>query len=160
VSSDERPSSLLLWATLAAAPVALAFETALRRLLFPPEFDLVRDLFRSHLTPISWGLVVAAAAGGWIGLRVQAALSARRLERLPEGVPLRVRHATTTSVFLLTTLAPQLPSIVVTLCFTLGSALLPVVVAIAVTSAGVAAQAVQVTRLAEAERPEGPASSG
>ena len=150
MTAEKRPSTLLLWATIVAAPVALGFETALRLLIFPEDFDLIRELLNPVLTPVAWLLVFVAAAGGALGLFLQRKLAEKRIAAFPEDAPLGPRYSAVMGVFLLTTAAPQLPSIAVTFCFMFGSSIVPVIVAIAVTTVGVILQALRVPKLAEA----------
>ena len=56
MGGHRRPSTGLLWATIVAAPLALGFETLLRALLFPDDFELIRDFLRPTLTWVAWGL--------------------------------------------------------------------------------------------------------
>ena len=150
MTAEKRPSTLLLWATIVAAPAALGFETALRLLFFPAEFDLIREFLREYLTPVAWVLVLVTALGAAIGLGLQRALAQKRVSRFPPDAPLSARYAAVTGVFLLTTAAPQLPSILATFCFMFGSSILPVLVCISVTTMGVVLQALRVPALAEA----------
>ena len=148
--AQERPSTLLLWATIVAAPAALGLETVLRRLLFPDEFELVREFLRTALTPVAWVFVALAVVGAAAGLVLQRSLAIQRLSRLPPDAPLSARYGAVVGVFLLTTVLPQLPSILVTFCFMFGSSIVPVLVGIAVTTVGVVLQALRVRTLAEA----------
>lgn len=140
---------MLLWATIVAAPAALGLETVLRLLLFPDDFDLVRGFLREYLTPVAWVFVLVAAIGAAVGLKLQRALAEQRVSRLPPDAPLSARYAAVVGVFLLTTVAPQLPSILVTFCFMFGSSIVPVLAGIAVTTVGVVLQALAVRELAE-----------
>lgn len=150
MSAQKRLSMLLLWATIAAAPVALGCETALRLLLFPDDFDLVRAFLSPVLTTVAWLFVPVAGLGGAIGLLLQRKLAEKRIAAFPDDAPLGPRYSAVMGVFLLTTVAPQLPSIAVTFCFMFGSSIVPVLVTIAVTTVGVVLQAHRVPRLAEA----------
>ena len=147
--AEERSSTALLWLTIVAAPGALALETGLRLLLFPEEFPLIREFLRPTLTPVAWGLAVAAGLGAAAGYALQTRLVAARIAKLPSdaNTPER-RLRAAIGIFLLTTALPQLPSIFATLCFTLGASLAPVGAAIALTTVGVVLQARRVSTLA------------
>ena len=148
MTAGKRPSTVLLWATIVAAPAALGFETALRWLLFPDDFELFREFLHPYLTPVAWLFALAAAAGAAVGLVLQRKLAEKRIAALPADAPLGPRYSAVTGVFLLTTVAPQLPSIVATFCFMFGSSIVPVLVAIGVTTVGVVLQALRVPTLA------------
>ncbi|MGF1465388.1 MAG: hypothetical protein ACFCGT_04575 [Sandaracinaceae bacterium] len=143
-----RATALVSALTILAAPAALAFETALRRLLFPPDFVELRALLAPYLTPVAWGLGLGAGLGALLGVVVQRRLSAGRLARLPAGADDDRRHEAVLGVFLLTTAAPQVPAVLGTLLHLFGAALTPVLVGIALSTAGVIAQAARLGRLA------------
>lgn len=140
-SRGKRGALVLL--TVIAAPVALAFETLLRKLLFPPEFEEVRALLEPSLTPVGWGLVGVAAllAGG--GVPLKRRLGARALARLPEARrrdPAQVAKAEL-GAFMLAATVPQIPAIASTMTFMFGASLVPVLVAVGVSTVGVVLQA-------------------
>lgn len=147
--AEKQPSTALLWLTIVAAPAALGIETGLRLLLFPDDFDLIREFLRPNLTPVAWGFAVVAGIGAVAGLVIQKKLVARRVAKLPEEAnTLDRRYQAAFGVFLLTTAVPQIPSIFATFCFTFGSSIVPVIAAITLTSIGVVGQAVRVPKLA------------
>jgi len=146
---EKRPSTLLLWLTIVAAPGALALETGLRLLLFPAEFPLVRAFLRPTLTPIAWGIAIVAGLGAIAGVVLQGRLVAKQLGKLPDSAnTLQRRYQVAFGVFLLTTAVPQIPSIFATFCFTFGASIVPVAASIGLTSLGVIAQALRVPKLA------------
>jgi len=148
--AEKRPSTTLLWLTIVAAPAALGLETGLRLLLFPPEFELIRDFLRPMLTPVAWGFAGVAALGAGLGLVLQRRLVEKRIGALEAAQSTRERRFQIAfGVFLLTTAVPQIPSILATFCFTFGASIVPVVAAIALTSVGVVGQALRVPKLAE-----------
>ena len=149
-SSSTRPSRAVLWLTVFAAPVALGFETVLRWILFPADFELVRELLHPVLTPVAWFLGGVAAVASFAGLALQRRMTARRLSRLPGEPDLDARYREVFAVFLLTTAVPQIPAILSTLTFMFGASLLPVLVGIGLSSVGVVTQALRVPSLAEA----------
>ncbi|HJL15964.1 MAG TPA: hypothetical protein RMH99_09920 [Sandaracinaceae bacterium LLY-WYZ-13_1] len=144
-----RPSKALLWLTIVAAPAALAVETGLRLLLFPEDFELVRELLNPTLTPVAWVLGGVAGIAAWVGLLVQRRISRRRLAKLPADADDEARFAAVFGVFLLTTAVPQIPAIFSTFAYMFGASLVPVLVGIGLCSVGVVAQALRVSSLAE-----------
>ncbi len=139
----------IVYLTVLAAPVALAFETLLRHLLFPSEFEEVRAFFEPTLTPIAWVLCILAALASLAGVVLQRRLVRSRLERMPEA-DAAARRGQIVGVFLLTASVPQIPSVFSTLAFTLGASLAPVLVGIGIASAGVIVQAIRMRALFEA----------
>jgi len=147
--ADKKPSTTLLWLTIVAAPAALGLETALRLLLFPPEFELVRELLHPYLTVVAWLVALVAGIGAAVGLLVQRRVVQARIAKLPEAAnTLERRYQVAFGVFLLATAIPQIPSIIATFCFMFGASIVPVLVAIGLTSVGVVGQALAVPKLA------------
>lgn len=149
--AEKRPSTTLLWMTIVASPAALGLETGLRLLFFPSDFNVyIRPFLNPYLTPVAWIFATIAGLGALLGLALQRRLVTKRIGKLPEEFNTRERrYQVAFGVFLLTTAVPQIPSIFSTFCFTFGSDLLPVIVSIALTSAGVVGQALRVPKLAE-----------
>jgi len=147
--AEKRPSTALLWLTIVAAPAALGLETGLRLLLFPAEFELVRELLNPYLTVVAWLVALVAGIGAAVGLVVQRRVVRKRIANLPEEAnTLERRYQIAFGVFLLATAIPQIPSIVATFCFMFGASIVPVLVAILLTSVGVVGQALAVPKLA------------
>lgn len=128
--------------TAVAAPVALGFETVLRELVLPDRFEQVRMLLRPLLTPVGWGFAVLAALAGVAGVVWQQRLIARKEAQV--GDHDEARQSARMGAFLLAASVPQLPAIFATLSFMFGSTLLPVLVAIGVSTLAVLAQAARV----------------
>lgn len=147
----KRPKALL-WLTLLAAPVALAVETGLRLLIFPAEFELVREFLNPTLTPVAWALGGLSAAAGVAGLAVQRKVSERKLAKLPSKCDTEARYHAVFGVFLLTTAVPQIPALLSTFAYMFGASLLPVLVGVGVSSVGVVSQALRVSHLAARPR--------
>jgi membrane protein YqaA with SNARE-associated domain len=145
----KRPSRSLLFLTVLAAPAALAFETVLRKLLFPPEFEEVRSLLEPLLTPVGWAIAVVAAIASLVGLRVQRAMAQKRIAKLRDREDADARYREVFGVFLLTTAVPQIPAILSTFTFMFGATLWPVLASVAVSSVGVVAQAFRIPVLAD-----------
>ena len=147
--SEKRPvSPWMLWLTIVAAPVALGFETALRLVFFPDDFELIREFLRPSLTPVAWALGGVAALASFGGVLVQRRLAAKRLQVLGAEATFDMRYRAVFGVFLLTTAIPQVPAIFSTLTFMFGASLVPVLVGIVVSSLGVVTQALRVETLA------------
>jgi hypothetical protein len=133
----------LVLLTVVAAPVALASETALRKLLFPPEFEEVRALLEPSLTPVGWALVGVAVVLAVAAVPLRRRLGARAVAKLPEARradPAEVARAQT-GAFMLAASVPQLPAIASTMAFMFGASVAPVLVAVAVSTVGVVLQA-------------------
>jgi len=130
--------------TAIAAPVALGFETLLRKLLFPANFEEVRSLLRSDLTPVAWALVGLTAAAGVGGLVLQRTLVERAVRKLParRQRPEDVERARV-GAFLLAASVPQVPAVVTTFAFMFGAPLLPAIASISVVTVAVLAQAIR-----------------
>jgi hypothetical protein len=147
------PSQLSLRAVVVliavSAPLALGFETLLRKLVFVPligaelrevrEFywpELTDELRQAVLTNTAWVLVLVSVLAGVLGV-VLLRRAARRQRDLAE-----VRDQ-----LLLLTSIPQVPAILATLCFAFGSSLLPVLVSMAVSTVFVFVQGLVGERL-------------
>lgn len=144
--ASERRSTKILWLVIVAAPIALAFETALRLLLFPPEFELVREFLNPYLTPVAWLIALIVGAAALLGLALQRRIVAKRLSSQPDATGDQ-RYQLAVGVFLLTSSVPQIPSILSTFSFMFGASIVPVLAGIAVCSVGVIAQAIRIPRL-------------
>jgi hypothetical protein len=128
----------LLGVVAVSTPLALAVETGLRYLLFPPEFEDVRMWLRPVITPWMWSASAFAVAFTLLGLKLQKWFVARRLAHLPEDK--RTPEAEAKAHFdalMLSSSCPQIPALFATFGFMVGSELLPVAVAIAIATVGV-----------------------
>lgn len=138
-----------------SAPIAMGLETLLRTAFFPIEFVEVRDFLHEPLRPFAWacvGFTILFSVIGFIALRMggpKAIANAPSLGKEP-GKALVDR-------FMLTSSIPQVPAIAGTLMFMFGSPLLPVLVCMAISSAGVVAQGFVAKGLASGVLPSGPA---
>lgn len=122
----------------ASTPIALAFETGLRQIMFPPEFDDVRMWLRPTITPWVWLAPVLSALGLPLGFALQRWLVRRDLARIAPEQRTDGRRATAElEAMLLSTSVPQLPAVISTFAFMAGSHLLPVVAAMVVATAGI-----------------------
>jgi len=158
--ASQRPPNRVLWLVILAAPVALGFETTIRLLFFPDDFEMVREFLHPFLTPVAWALGLLAAVGGFAGLALQRRMSEKRLARLPPDASVELRYQQVFGVFLLTTAVPQIPSVLATITFTFGASIWPVLVGIVFCSAGVVAQARRVASIADAPPSGGSSASG
>ena len=121
-----------------STPLALAVETGLRMLLFPPEFEELRMLLRPIVTPYLWIATPLAVVFAFVGLRVQKYVVRKRLAKLPEDKRTPDREALAhLDALMLSSSCPQIPALFATFGFMIGSELLPVLVAIGVATAGV-----------------------
>lgn len=128
--------------TVVAAPFALGFETLLRKLLFPPEFEDVRALVGPTLTLAAWALPIVCLLAGLAGVVFQRRLVERALRKLPAARrdDPESQEKARVGAFLLAASVPQVPAIVATVLFTFGASLVPVVVTVVVSTLGVVAQ--------------------
>ena len=145
------PSRARVYGVLAivalSTPLALAVETGLRRIMFPPEFDDVRMWLRPSITPWVWLAPPLCALAVPLGARLQRWMVARALAKLPpERRTERERIELELDALLLSTSAPQFPAVLATFGFMFGAALAPVVAAMIVATAGVLGLGVWVAR--------------
>ena len=124
-----------------AAPIAFVFELALRTLLFPPEFELLRAELRPTSTSVAWVLLALCVPSVPLGMLAKRALVRSELAKLREPSAQR-RARVELEALLLATSIPQLPALLATLTFMFGSALLPVLITLAVSTLGVVAMGV------------------
>lgn len=129
--------------TAVAAPAALGLETALRRSILPPEMEDLRALLEEVMTPVGWGLAVVATAVAAAGLPLLSALRRKRLARLKPDAPADARARAGIAAFLIAASVVQVPAIVATFAFMLGSRFLPVGLAVGVSTLGVVLQALR-----------------
>jgi hypothetical protein len=135
MAREERGRAALVVLTVVAAPLALAFETALRHLLLPADFELIRAWLRPTLTPIAWALVAACVILGALGLRLQARMVRKAARRRTEpGAPPDLVARARIGGFMLGASIPQIPAIVATFTFMFGASLWPVLVCIVVVT--------------------------
>ena len=136
----------LVAAPVLAAPIALAFESLLRWLVFPADFEAVRAFLEPVMTPIAWALVLLSALAGIVGALAQRARVARKIARLGPGAAAVQMEAARNQVFLITASIPQLPTIASTFAFTFGASLVPTLVGVALCTLSVLAQGVLLVR--------------
>lgn len=113
--------------TVVAVPIALGFETALRMLLFPADFEELRQVLRPLLTTPAFAAIAVTALVGLASTRVR-----RRFD--PPDATLRQRAQ---GVFVASSMA-QVPAVLTTFLWTFGAPLLPVLLTIATSTAFVA----------------------
>ena len=148
-----RSNWVLLVLIAASTPLALAVETGIRHLILPPEFEQVRLWLRPRVTPWAWAMVPATVVATLFGLKLQRWLYRREHSRLLTRLdPAAAHDKAVFESLMLSTSAPQLPALAATIGFMLGSALLPVLVAIAVATAGVLVLGVFVLRSGAPQR--------
>jgi hypothetical protein len=124
--------------TMVAVPAALAAETLLRWLLFPPELEALRAELRDVLTWVGWALVGVTAVTSWLAPRIQRRLTKRALRRIPEGMRTRERvELSRTGAFLLSSTLPQVPAISATLATMLGASYGPAITAAVIVTVAI-----------------------
>lgn len=136
-----------------SAPIALAFETGIRRLMMPPEFSDVRAWLSPDVTPWAWAMAPAAVVGTALGFGLQRWLIARaRKTPPPRGVTAEeARDRLEFDALMLSTSAPQVPAVLATLMFMVGAKLTPVLITMAVATGGVISLGLTVGRPPSAE---------
>jgi hypothetical protein len=142
VSTEPRPLDLR-WVVVfiaISAPLALGIETLMRTQVIArilgPSLDEVRGFFSPGLTELAWAMVAATFAAGLLGV-VLTRIVVRRIVDEPDPI---IRARKLRDRLLLLTSIPQIPAIFATLCFTAGARILPVLVAMAVSTAFVLIQ--------------------
>lgn len=133
---------VLVAATVLAAPIALALESVLRWLLFPPEFEVVRGWLEPYLTPLAWLLVVVSALAGIAGGLLQRGIATRRVAKLGAAATRAQVEAARNQVFLITASIPQLPTIASTFAFMFGASIVPTLVGVAICTVSVLVQGI------------------
>lgn len=146
VSSRARLHGLLFLVAL-STPLAWAFESVLRALVLPPDFERVRAWLAPTLTPWAWvaaGATLAATVLGWWLHRVLA----RREPRSPRpGLTREQAHARAElEALMLASSAPQVPAVAATMLFMLGADVVPVAASMVGATLGVASLALFIGR--------------
>ena len=122
----------------ASTPLALVVETAIRTQMMPPDFDKVRAWLSPMLTPWAWAMVPAGVVATVIGWGVRKWLVRRGLRKAkPDADPDKLRDRLALESMILASSAAQVPALGATLLFMAGAELLPVAVAMAVSTLGV-----------------------
>lgn len=137
--ASPRTRALRIIAIVAVStPLAVVFETLLRRWMMPPEFEEVRAWWEPSVTPWMWPMPPLALLGIPLGFALQRWLVRRNLARLPEHrrTP-DVESKAVLDAMLLSTSVPQVPAVIATMGLLVGSKPLPVLLATAVATAGV-----------------------
>ncbi len=128
----------LLGLIAASTPAALAVESLLRRLLFPPDFGQVRAWLGPTLTPWAWGMVPLTLVTTGFGWWLFGALTRRELGRVRPGLTAEQAHAKARfEALMLASSAPQVPAVAATLLFMAGASIVPVAVTMGVATLGV-----------------------
>ncbi|MCA9581473.1 MAG: hypothetical protein KC416_06740 [Myxococcales bacterium] len=121
--------------TASAVPFAMAMESVLRRMFFPPEFEDLREALRPILFWFAWANVGVTALAIPIAGRTFTALQQRAKDRsVDSGGALLATFLTASSI-------PQVPSLFATFLFMLGAPLGPVAVSILTGTGAIAALA-------------------
>lgn len=131
-----------LWALLGfiavSTPLALAVETLLRQLLFPPEFAEVRAWLSPKLTTWVWVATPMSVVLTGVGIAYRRSAIRRGIKKLgSRAEDPKALQKLEFDALILSTSAPQVPALLATFAFMFGSALQPVIVAIAAATVGV-----------------------
>lgn len=133
------PRRSVLVAVLAvSSPASLAAETAIRRLTFTADMREMRVLLNPFLTPVAWALLAVTCAAAMVGVPAHRVIHRRMVERLGErrDDP-QARASTDTVALYVAASVVQFPTLLATMCFTLGSDVAPVFAALCVAAVGV-----------------------
>jgi len=122
-----------------AAPIAFGLEMVLRALLSPASFERARAELRPTLTPVAWVLFALCVPAVVLGWSTNRWLVRRELGRLREPTPTQ-RARVELEALLLATSIPQLPALLAIVASMFGAEILPVLLTLAVSTAGVVAQ--------------------
>ena len=144
VSQPQQPSlRVVVLAIAVSAPLALGLETLIRKhVLMPvigPAFEEVRQFFSPQLTRFAWILVGVCVFAGLVGVAAIRRAVRRSAELEPTRDPAAATRKLRDQLLLLSSI-PQVPAILATLCFMMGSKLTPVLVSMAVSTAFVLVQ--------------------
>lgn len=136
-----------------SAPLALAFETLFRvhvlGRVFGSDLAMVREFLSPPLTHAAWVLVFVTVAAGILGVAIMPAALKKAdaaAHKAGETGDNARRKRALERLYLLTSI-PQVPAILATFCFTFGSHLLPVIVAMALSTIFVLVQGLVTSRL-------------
>lgn len=133
-----RTTWLLLGFITISTPLALAVETYLRAIMFPPEFEEVRMYLRPSLEVPVWSLLSLVALTTYLGINRMKGRIERRMAKRPESEQTQhYRDKETLDSIVIFTSLPQVPAIMATFCFMFGAPLTPVIVNMAVATLGV-----------------------
>jgi len=125
-----------------AAPAALGLETVLRSLLFPPDFEVLRETLHVPATVAAWVLVLICAALVPVAFVWKRHLFARRVRRL-EGASTAAteeqRKQAVVGAYMLAASLPQVPAVLATLAFLFGASIVPVAATLAIVTVAVVA---------------------
>jgi hypothetical protein len=123
-----------------ATPGALGIETLARVLFLPPELEALRQELRAPLTPFAWGLLILTAAAVPLGFATRRAVERRLIAKVDSfgGGEKKRAEARFEALFVAASI-PQIPAVFATLTLTFGADPLPVLIAVALSVAGVVA---------------------
>lgn len=129
---------LLLGIVAVSAPLSMAFETMVRRTLLGANFQTIREFVGPHITPYAWALVGVTVLAIGAGFALHRALLRRGIAKLGARAsdPAAVARVELEAMFLSTS-APQLPTLLVTIMFQWGASFTPVAVCMALSTVGV-----------------------
>ena len=133
-----RTTWLMIGIITVSTPLALAAETFLRKLMFPPDFEQVRMYFRPALEWPTWSMLSLVLLTTVAGVRgMERRIERRMAKRPPKEQTQRYRDKETLDAIVMFSSLPQIPAVLATFCFMVGAPLLPVVVNLVVATAAV-----------------------
>lgn len=130
-----------------ASPAALGVETLLRWLVFPDDFEVLRQFLEPYLTPIAWGLAAITLLAALAIAPLYRASVKQKLARLPADATPASRAAAWNGPLLLVSSLPQVPALFATIAFMLGAGLAPVASCMVLSTLGVLVPGVLVRKV-------------
>ena len=128
----------LLGLVALSTPVAWLLEQFLRQLVMPPDFDSVRAWLGPVVTPWAWATVPATLAATVLGWWLHRMLVRRELAvRRPGLSPEQLRAKAEFEALMLSSSAPQVPSVAATVLYMLGADVEPVAASMVAATLGV-----------------------
>ena len=121
--------------------MALGFESLVRHFVMPAELAEIRGFFAPMATTAAWVFAAACILADGLGMVLQRRWCLARME-LARADGSDLARAAMDRTFLAMSV-PQVPAILATAAFMSGSELVPVLVAMAISSVGVVAQGLQ-----------------
>jgi hypothetical protein len=144
--SDPRSSRRwLILFTATAVPVALGVEALARAFLLPPEFEEVRHFLGPTMTVFAWAMVVVTLAMVLLGILLQLWMTRRAVRRATQQGRAVEEARASMGPFLIAASLPQAPAILAGLSLLAGAEVVPVLLAVGLSTAGVCIQAAMTT---------------
>jgi hypothetical protein len=145
--TDESGTRGWFWGLVAiavAVPVALVLESLLRALMFPPDFEYLREAWGPGITPWVWRLVPISMLVDVAAYYLQLALQKRAAEMATAAAG-KKRWKQFEGLMVSASVA-QIPGFIAAFCFMLGADLTAVLAVVTVSTVGVVVLGVTLSR--------------